>query len=383
MTTYEDAPVDEIDPAGRPASAVEWMRLLALIALTVILIGLSISLALPFLPAITWAVALAILAWPLHRWISRKVGRGWVAAGLSLTIVAAVILGTGGFITYQIAKETASVAKEMGDGSVEGGALWEKAASVPVVGPAIQWLERVGLDVKAGAGAIVKSYAESTSGFAQGSIMAVVQFLLAMFILFYLFRDRNVFLDGLRDLLPLSKAESDLLMSRAADSVHATLYATVITSVIDSVAFGLTFWATGVPAPVLWSVVMFLLSLLPVLGAGLVWVPATVYLVMNESWLGAGGLIAVGVVTAVYVDNMLYAQLAGGRMRMHDVPVLIAFLGGLAVFGMSGVILGPAILAVTESLLDLWRRRAANSRGTVTGLGESPGIIIGVEQLES
>jgi predicted PurR-regulated permease PerM len=358
------------------------MRLSVLIALTVILIGLSIALALPFLPAITWAVALAILAWPVHRWISRKVGRGSLAAGLSSALVAAVILGTGAFITYHIAKETASVAREMGDGAAEDGALREKAASIPIVGPALGWLERVGLDVQAGARAIVESYFQSTSGLAQGSVMAVVQFLLAMFILFYLFRDRDEFLDGLRDLLPLSKAESDLLMSRAADSVHATLYATVITSVIDSVAFGLTFWAAGVPAPVLWSVVMFLLSLLPVLGAGLVWVPATVYLVMNDNWPGAGGLIAVGVVTAVFVDNMLYARLAGGRMRMHNVPVLIAFLGGLAVFGMSGMILGPAILAVTESLLEVWKRRVANSRGAVTGLGESPGII-GAEGLES
>ena len=382
MTTYEDAPVDDIERPSQPASAVEWMRLLSLIALTVILIGLSISLALPFLPAITWAVALAILAWPVHRWISHTLGRGWLAAGLSSTMVATVILGTGVFITYQIARETASVAKGLGDGSAESGALWKKADSLPIVGPVLGWLERVGLDVQAGARSIIESYIQNTSSVAQGSIMAVVQFLLAMFILFYLFRDRDDFLDGLRNLLPLSKEESNLLMDRAADSVHATLYATVVTSLIDSIAFGLTFWMAGVPAPVLWSVIMFLLSVLPVLGAGLVWGPATVYLGMNGNWLGVGGMVAVGVVTAVYVDNMLYAQLAGGRMRMHNVPVLIAFLGGLAVFGMSGMILGPAILSVTEALLEVWRRRVANSQGAISGLGESPGIIK-VEKLET
>lgn len=382
MTTYEDAPVNEIEQSHQSASALEWMRLLVLISLTVILIGLSISLALPFLPAITWAVALAILAWPVHRWIGGKIGRGRLAAGLSSTIVATVIVGTGLFITYQIAGETASVAKRLREGSAESGEIWKKAASIPVVGPALVWLERVGLDVQAGAHAMVESYARNMSGFAQGSIMAAVQFLLAMFILFYLFRDRDEFLGGLRDLLPLSKGESDLLMSRAADSVHATLYATVVTSVIDSVAFGLTFWMTGVPAPVLWSVIMFLLSLLPVLGAGLIWVPATVYLAMNGNWLGVGGLVVVGVVTAVYVDNLVYAQLAGDRMRMHNVPVLIAFLGGLAVFGMSGMILGPAILAVTEALLEVWRRRAANSGGAISGLAESPGII-GADDLQA
>ena len=179
----------------------------------------------------------------------------------------------------------------------------------------------------------------------------------------------------MRDLLPLSKAESDFLMARAADSVHATVYATVVTSVIDSVAFGLLFWWTGLPAPVLWSVIMFLLSLLPVLGAGMIWFPATLYLAWSGSWLGAAGLAAVGAATAVFVDNMLYARLAGGRMRMHNVPVLIAFLGGLAVFGASGMILGPAILAVTEAILEVWRRRISRGDGTESSLCEGPEII--------
>ena len=111
---------------------------------------------------------------------------------------------------------------------------------------------------------------------------------------------------------------------------------------------------------------MLLLSLLPVLGAGMVWVPAAIYLGMTGRWLGAASLIGLGVVTATFVDNILYARLAGGRMRLHNVPVLVAFLGGLAVFGMSGMILGPAILAVTEALLEVWKRRMAGAKGPPT-----------------
>jgi predicted PurR-regulated permease PerM len=354
---------------------VERIRLLTLIALTVVLVGLSAWLALPFLPAITWAVALAILAWPLHRWLGRRLGSSRLAAASSTTIVAAVIVGTGLFITYQVARETAAAARGIGDGAAAGEAIRQKAASIPVVGRAIEWLERLGLDVQAAARAIIESNAQASSSLAQGSLMAVVQVLLAIFILYYLFLDRDAFLDGMRDLLPLSKTESDFLMARAADSVHATVYATVVTSVIDSVAFGLLFWWTGLPAPVLWSVIMFLLSLLPVLGAGMIWFPATLYLAWSGNWLGAAGLAAVGAATAVFVDNMLYARLAGGRMRMHNVPVLIAFLGGLAVFGASGMILGPAILAVTEAILEVWRRRISRGDGTESSLCEGPEII--------
>jgi predicted PurR-regulated permease PerM len=365
-----DAEPRPITHAGTAPTA-DWARPIALFALSAALIGLSLSIALPFLPAITWAVALAILAWPMHRWITRLVTNRGFSAAISLAIVATVILATGLFATYQIGSETADAARRMEDGAATGGAIRGKIASVPLLHMALEWSERVGIDVQDTARKFVESNAQNASNLARGSAAAAIQFLLAMFILYYLFRDRDTFLDGLRGLLPLSEGESNFLMGRAADSVHATLYSTVVTSLIDSVAFGLTFWATGVPAPMLWSVIMFLLSLLPILGAGLIWVPATVYLIMDGNWPGAIALIAVGVVTATFVDNILYARLAGGRMRMHNVPVLLAFLGGLAVFGVSGMILGPVILAVTEAMLEVWKRRMADANNSpVPGDGQ-------------
>jgi predicted PurR-regulated permease PerM len=346
----------------RAAGTGQQIRLLALVAMTAVLIVLCLLLAAPFTPAITWAVALAILAWPIHRWIAHRVARRGLAAALSSAVVTAAILATGLFVAYQVASETVSAADRMEDGAA-GGDIREKTASVPVLGKLVAWMERVGFDVEATARRLVEANIRETTNLAQGSAMAIIQFLVAMFVLYYLFRDRDTFLGGLRDLLPLSSAESDFLFARAADSVHATVYATVITSIIDATAFGLTFWATGLPAPVLWAVIMFILSLLPVLGAGLIWVPAAVYLAMTGRWLGAAALIGLGVVTATFVDNILYARLAGGRMRLHNVPVLVSFLGGIVVFGMSGMILGPAILAVTEAILEVWKRRLAGATG--------------------
>jgi len=127
----------------------------------------------------------------------------------------------------------------------------------------------------------------------------------------------------------------------------------------DTIGFGVLFWWIGFPAWILWTVVMFILSLLPVLGAGLVWLPTVVYLAVTNQWLPSAALTAWGVFTFVAVDNALYAHLAGERMKMHEVPALVAFLGGLAVFGMSGIILGPVILSVTIGLVDVWKRRIA------------------------
>jgi len=118
------------------------------------------------------------------------------------------------------------------------------------------------------------------------------------------------------------------------------------------------FWALGMPSPVLWGVVMFILSVLPIVGTFIVWMPAAIYLALVGQWPSALALVAWGVAGWIVVDNYIYVKLAGGRMRLHEVPALIAFLGGLYLFGASGMILGPAILAVTVAVLEVWHRRA-------------------------
>ena len=113
----------------------------------------------------------------------------------------------------------------------------------------------------------------------------------------------------------------------------------------------------GLPAPVLWAFVMFILSLLPVVGAGLVWIPAAVYLAITGRWLATASIVGWGTLCFIFVDNLLYMRLVGERMRMHDLLALISFFGGIAVFGMSGMILGPTIVAVTMALLEVWKAR--------------------------
>ncbi|WP_406696337.1 AI-2E family transporter [Singulisphaera sp. Ch08] len=261
-------------------------RLIALAALTVTLIALCVVLAVPLLPAISWAVALAILAWPMHRRIARRVARPELAAALCSAIVVILILGTVLFVTYQLAREAAT-AVEMVGGVTAGIDLRERATALPIVGRAVSWMQRSGLDIEAEIRRWIASYTRDATALAQGSLAAIIQFLVAVFIFYHLLRDQAMFVHGLRELLPLSRAESDLVLSRAGDSIHANLHATVVTSVIDTTGFGLLFWALGLPAPILWSVVMFILSILPVFGAGVVWVPTSVYLALTGQWLSA------------------------------------------------------------------------------------------------
>lgn len=122
---------------------------------------------------------------------------------------------------------------------------------------------------------------------------------------------------------------------------------------------GLVFWWLDLPSPLLWGVVMGLLSMLPMLGTALVWVPAAGFLALSGDVDKALILVAFGTFIIGVVDNLLYPLLVKGPMRLHTVPVFIAVLGGLFAFGATGIVLGPLILAVALALLDIWQRRMA------------------------
>jgi predicted PurR-regulated permease PerM len=327
-----------------------------LAVLTLALIYLCFKLAVPLLPALTWAFALAIIAWPLHARIARHVPGRMLPAVLSTTAVVALILVPGLFVSYELVREATSAAEQVKERSAEG-VLRQSLENTPGLRTLVEWSDRVGVDVDQGVRQLVTRYTQDASDLIQGSVEAVLQAVIGLFVLYHLFRDRAALMHSVRMMLPLTRDETDQVFKRAADSVYANLYATVVTSIIDGVGGGLMFWATGLPSPVVWGVVIFILSVLPILGTGLVWVPAGVYLALIGRWPEAVALFAWGLAGWVVVDNYLYVKLAGPRMRLHEVPAMIAFLGGLVVFGASGMIIGPAILAVTVAVLEVWHHR--------------------------
>jgi predicted PurR-regulated permease PerM len=331
------------------------VRLAALVGLTLIGLALCVYLAYPFLPALAWAVALAVIALPVHARLEKLIpGANW-AAGVSTAVVVAVVFLPVLAVAEEVGREAAGVAgraEELArDGKVDAA-----AARVPHGTESLAWV-RQNVDVEAEARRLLGELTGGATGFARGSAWFAVQVLVCVFVLFFAFRDRRHLLAALNDLSPLSRGETDYLFARVSDSIHATVYVTVLISAFQGVTGGLLFWALGLPAPVLWGAVMFVLGVIPLVGAVLVWAPAAVALALDDRWGAAAVLVTWGLLMAGPLGNWMYAYLAGGRLRLHPVPVLIAFVGGLAVFGVSGMVLGPAILAVTVGLVDVWRRR--------------------------
>lgn len=347
---------DDVPAPEAPLAPPDRVHLLALAFVTLVLVVLGMYITVPYLPALTWGVALAIIAWPMHVWLHQKTGMASVSALVSMTAVIILIVAPTVFVAYQLAKETASATEQVQASLAETGAK-DKMAEVPGLRGVVAWMDRVEFDLE---GQIRKMFAGATqdvSALAQGSLVAIFQFVIAMYVLFHVLRDRELLMRSLRGLMPMSRGECDQVFRRASDSVHANLYATVVTGVINGVGGGLVFWAAGLPAPLLWGIVMCILSILPILGTPFVWVPAFIYLIAGGQYLQASYLLAYGTLSFVVVGNYLYYRLAGAKMHMHEIPAMISFLGGLAVFGITGVILGPAIYAVAGALLEVWKGR--------------------------
>lgn len=339
---------------------------LVLAVLTALAFYVCYLLTRPFLPALAWALALAVVAHPLHEWLARKMNRPNLAAALAVAVVAVALIAPAAFIARQIVRETAASVETVTDEAAAG--RWRAALErYPRLAPALAWLEAQ-VDVRGAFENLTRAITAHASALVSGSIWALAELLITLFTLFYFFRDRRTALRAVRSLVPLSDAETDKVFARVRDTIYATIYGTLVVAAVQGTLGGLMFWWLGLPAPLLWGTVMGLLAIVPVLGAFVVWIPAAVFLALQGSWGKALILTAWGGIVVALIDNLLYPVLVGKRLRLHTLPVFIAIVGGLALFGAAGLVLGPVALAVTVALVDIWRRRTAGGRSAEQGI---------------
>src|SRR6185369_3540827 len=146
------------------------------------------------------------------------------------------------------------------------------------------------------------------------------------------------------------------ISTRTQDVIAATVYGVLAIAAFQGVLGTFIFWALGLPSPLLWGVVMFFLCMIPMAGAFLVWAPAAVYLALTGAYLKAGILVAWGILVIGSIDNVLSPRLVGSRARLHELLIFFGVLGGLQVFGVLGLVLGPVMVAVTLALIEMVRQ---------------------------
>jgi predicted PurR-regulated permease PerM len=183
-------------------------------------------------------------------------------------------------------------------------------------------------------------------------------FVLAFYMLFFFLRDRRAGLEAIVRLSPFSDLETGKLIVRARDTIYAMIYGTLAIAALQGAMGGFMFWLLNFPSPLFWALVMGVVSVVPVLGSFVVWIPATIFLALEERWGEALTLGVWGGVVISSVDNFVRPILVGETLRLHTAPTFVAMLGGLQLFGSAGLILGPLAFTSTTLMLAFWRRRA-------------------------
>jgi predicted PurR-regulated permease PerM len=273
--------------------------------------------------------------------------------------VVVTILGPATFITIAVVGELGKVA-----GSLSSGEVQRVMAESPLAQRILAWIspyvdiqqiqspELVMERLQGWSGAL----ANRTVGVVGGVLSAVVQTLLVVFTMFYLFRDGSAIRHAASDVLPLERSQSRDVIGRTREVIAASVYGVLVISAIQGILGGTVFLLLGLPSPLLWGVVMFFLSMIPMAGAFLVWAPAALYLAFSGAWGKAIFLTAWGVLVVGSIDNFLSPRLVGKRTRLHELLIFFSVLGGLQVFGVLGLVLGPVTVALTLALFEVVRQ---------------------------
>ena len=196
----------------------------------------------------------------------------------------------------------------------------------------------------------------------QNTFDFLVDLCIVLYLLFFLLRDGDDLARRIRTAIPLYPDQQRELFNKFTTVIRATVKGNVVVAIVQGALGGLIFWFLGVHAPVLWAVVMAFLSLLPAVGSALVWLPVAIYfLVTGATWQGIV-LIAYGVLVIGLVDNILRPILVGKDTKMPDYVVLISTLGGMAIFGLNGFVIGPVIAAMFMAVWDIFAASRIRSR---------------------
>ncbi len=315
----------------------------------------------PLYGAILWGTILAIVSAPLNRRLTRRFGgRRTAAALVTLVLVVVIVILPLTVIGTLLVDQAADVFTRVRSGELNPAQHFERIIQA-LPRWAVRLLERFDLtELTAVQHRISEGLLRGSQFFAtqalsvgQRTFNVVVSVFVMLYLLFFLLRDGDDLVRRIRAAVPLSAEHQGALGENFTLVIRATVKGTLVVALAQGVLGGLMFWLLGIRGALLWGVVMAVLSLLPGVGTALVWVPVAVYfLVTGAVWSGLL-LIGYGVLVIGLVDNVLRPVLVGKDTRMPDYVVLISTLGGLAVFGANGIVVGPIIAALFLASWDI------------------------------
>ena len=339
--------------------------------------ALFVAVAWPFIKPLLLGALLAGLFHPLYRWITRLLG-GRQSLGAAVTLVVLLVLGLGpisaffGIVVQQgltVSDQAIPwLSQHLNAASMSNAREWlvQRFPALAEYMPSQeQLLQQVGTAAKT-AGAFLVSFASRMTAMTAVFLLNLFVMLYAMF---FFFKDGHKILERILYYLPLSDEDETLMLARFTSITRATVKGTLVIGIIQGALSGVAFWVAGIDGAALWGTVMTILSIIPGIGAPLVWVPAVILLFVNGQYLTATLLLVWCGAVVGTIDNFLRPVLVGRDAKMPDLLILIGTLGGLFLFGPIGFIVGPIICGLFLTVWDIYGATFKEVLPPVTSFG--------------
>lgn len=334
----------------------------AFLILLALVTGLFLWLIMPFFAPLLWACIIAVLFHPVQVWLEQRWGHRPNTTALTtlfacvVLVVIPVLLLLASFLQQGLA-----VYEQIQAGELQPGKYIDQVRSAfPVLQGLLERFD-INMDTvrdNAAKAAVAASQflARNALAVGQGAFGFVLKLALMLYVAFFLLRDGRKLVEQLVHAIPLGDERERLLFQKFAEVARATVKGNLLVALVQGMLGGLIFWILGLPAALLWGVVMTVLSLIPAVGAGLVWLPAAIYLYAVGEWISATVLIAYGVVVIGLADNILRPLLVGRDTKLPDWMVLLSTLGGIAMAGINGFVVGPLIAVLFVAFWQIFGR---------------------------
>ena len=324
----------------------------------------------PFLVPLGWAAVFGVIFYSLNKRFERKWGGTQSAVlitlGVTVILIVPVLLLAAMFV-----REGIAAARDIQAAMVGGGYGWFSHAwrwlvsSIAAEGVTVDLPELV----RQGADRAGEYMASELGRVIRNIVVFLFELFVMLFALFYFLRDGDSILERFRHFLPFEETMTERMLAEARELIFASVTTSLVIAAVQGIICGGAFALVGLDSPIFWGVVMGFLSLLPVVGAWPIWIPAVIWLFSTGHAVRALILIAICGALGAMIDNILRPVLLGGRASLNGLLVFISVLGGIAVFGVLGVVLGPIVVATAVGILDVYSGKDLAERAPDTQVG--------------
>ncbi|MEW6246923.1 MAG: AI-2E family transporter [Nitrospirota bacterium] len=334
------------------------------IALAVGILVLSAAVFSPFFSPLLWATVLCYALYPLYSRLVRATGGRQTLSALIMCVIMTIgLIVPLVYLSILIAEDLAdtyravvALLKEGDQPLIEG---WRRYPVIAAIVQELQRLERLtGTELRSSLAENLTDLGRLLFGqltrIMTNVLYGVMQLSMILLCAFYFFRDGETIVEWIQCTLPVPAERQRLVIMRFDEVIKGAVYGNTLIALLEGSIGGLAFWLVGLPSAVLWGAAMAVLAYLPLVGAGLIWVPAALWLLLQGAYVKVGVLVAAGIMIAV-TDYLVRTIVVGSRSRLHTLLVFFSVLGGIHILGLVGIVGGPLVVAVAITLLESYR----------------------------